>query len=583
MAHPRSMLLVAPLVAAALAHAAPARADVSPDPPTRLIVVLDDGSEVGAVRQTGAEVVADLDRLDVVVVDATPQEAARLRASSDVASVTTDRPVQVALTSSIPYVRGTQAHAAGFRGEGTWLAVIDTGVDTTHPTFAGAPVLEACFAPLSDTCPNGASTQTGPGSAAPGACQRCMHGTHVAGIAVGRGAPGLGVGMAPSAGLVAIQVFQRLGSGIPSATESSVLSGLEHVADLATQIPIAAVNLSITFTGTPSPGACDASLPAVAAAVDELAALGVMTVAASGNDGSKGGVSYPACIADVVSVGSIDRPSGPNPERISSFTNTGFTLDVLAPGSAIQSSVPGGVATMSGTSMASPHVAGTIALNRACRPATRLSLVLQQIRGSAVVRTYPGRGVFRRLDAAAATRALGDGVGVRSGAQLQEVTCQTGGGPVRAVGLGEGRLLIGDWDGDGVDTVGRWSARVFTLTNRADGQGPYTSIAYGSTSDTPVVGDWDGNGTDTIGVRRGNAYHLRNSNTAGSAHVSFGYGTASDTPVVGDWDGNGTDTPGIRRGTTFHLRNSNTSGPAQVSFSYGAPSDVPVAGDWDGR
>ena len=296
-------------------------------------------------------------------------------------------------------------------------------------------------------------------------------------------------------------------------------------------------------------------------------------------------MSLPACIADVVSVASIDRAVGADPEQVSAFSNTGPRLDLVAPGSAIRSATPGGGTTeMSGTSMATPHVSGAIALYRGCRPATPLAQVVRAVRSAGALRSYSGRGTFRRLDAAAFTRAMGDGVGLRTGATLQEVACQTGAGPVRSVPFAAGgRLLIGDWNGDGVDTAGRWAARVFTLTNRADGGGPFTSVTYGLATDTPVVGDWDGNGTDTIGVRRGNAYYLRNTNTSGGAHLSLGYGTPTDTPVVGDWDGNGTDTPGVRRGNAIHLRNTNTSGPAHVSFGYGTATDTPVVGDWDGN
>ena len=585
MAHPRSTLLAALLVTAALPVVVPARADASGDPSTRLLVVLDDGAGIGAVRQTGATVVDDLERLDIVIVDASAAEADRLRASDAVAAVSIDHPVEVALTSSVPYVGGTAAHAAGFSGAGTWVAVIDTGVDTAHPTFAGAPVVEACFAPSSGSCPNGGGTQQGPGSAQPGACSRCAHGTHVAGIAVGRGALGVGEGMAPAAGLIAIQVFDRPATGAPAASESTVLQGLEHVAGLAASLPIAAVNVSITFSAAPQAGPCNAALPAVAAAVDHLAGAGVMTVAASGNDGSASGISFPACLADIVSVGSVDRAAGATVEKVSSYSNTGPNLDLLAPGSAIRSSVPGGgSADMSGTSMATPHVSGAVALYRACRPATPLSQVARVLRSSGALRSYPGRGAFRRLDAAAFTKAMGDGVGLRSGGTLHEVACQTGTGPVRSVPVVPGgKLLVGDWNGDGIDTIARWSARVFSLTNRTDGQGPFTTVTYGLATDTPVVGDWDGNGTDTIGIRRGNAYYLRNTNTSGIAHLSFGYGTATDTPIVGDWDANGTDTPGVRRGNKIHLRNSNTSGVAHLSFGYGTATDTAIVGDWDGN
>ncbi len=143
--------------------------------------------------------------------------------------------------------------------------------------------------------------------------------------------------------------------------------------------------------------------------------------------------------------------------------------------------------------------------------------------------------------------------------------------------------IVGDWDGNGTDTIGIRRGATFHLRN-ANTSGPaHVSFSYGLVSDVPLVGDWDGNGTDTPGVRRDTTFHLRNANTSGAAHVSFSYGLASDVPLVGDWDGNGTDTPGVRRGATFHLRNASSSGGAHTSVSYGLAGDAPLVGDWDGN
>ncbi len=143
-------------------------------------------------------------------------------------------------------------------------------------------------------------------------------------------------------------------------------------------------------------------------------------------------------------------------------------------------------------------------------------------------------------------------------------------------------IVVGDWDGDGIDTLGVRRGNTFHLRNR-NTSGPATVVVgYGRATDTPVVGDWDGDGIDTLGVRRGNVFYLRNRNTSGPATVVVAYGRASDTPVVGDWDGDGIDTLGVRRGNTFYLRNANRSGVADVVVPYGRTSDAPVVGDWDG-
>ena len=88
------------------------------------------------------------------------------------------------------------------------------------------------------------------------------------------------------------------------------------------------------------------------------------------------------------------------------------------------------------------------------------------------------------------------------GGQLGLADEQPDGTPVadeRDFGMPGDRDLVGDWDGDGVDTLGVRRGREFVVTNQPDGSGPYTTVAYGLDTDTPLVGDWDGNGTDTIG------------------------------------------------------------------------------------
>lgn len=107
-------------------------------------------------------------------------------------------------------------------------------------------------------------------------------------------------------------------------------------------------------------------------------------------------------------------------------------------------------------------------------------------------------------------------------------------------------------------------------------------INYGTKGDYPVVGDWDGNGTDTIGVYRNGTFYLRNSNTPGFANLVFTFGAPGDQPVAGDWDGDGVDTIGVYRNGSFLLRNNNSAGGADISFVLGNPGDVGIIGDWNG-
>src|SRR5204862_6438243 len=100
-------------------------------------------------------------------------------------------------------------------------------------------------------------------------------------------------------------------------------------------------------------------------------------------------------------------------------------------------------------------------------------------------------------------------------------------------------------------------------------------------TDRPVVGDWNGDGNDTVGVFRNGAYYLRNSNSSGAADLAFGYGDPGDQPLSGDWNGDGKDTVGIWRNGALYLTHRNATGVADYVFGYGDPGDAAIIGDWD--
>ncbi|SJM61920.1 Alkaline phosphatase [Actinomycetales bacterium JB111] len=144
-------------------------------------------------------------------------------------------------------------------------------------------------------------------------------------------------------------------------------------------------------------------------------------------------------------------------------------------------------------------------------------------------------------------------------------------------------VLVGDWNGDGIDTLAVRRGRVYHLRNSLTSGPASTQIAYGRENDTVLVGDWDGDGVDTLAVRRGNTYHLRNSLTSGPADSVIRFGRAGDDVLVGDWDGDGIDTFAVRRGTTYFVSNSLTSGNADQTFTYGRADDSILVGDFDGN
>ncbi|MFD7319763.1 S8 family serine peptidase [Streptomyces sp. NPDC059875] len=308
----------------------------------------------------------------------------KLAGQPGVVSVTEDVAVPPTLDSSIPVIGADKTAAAGNTGAGSAVAILDTGVATKHPFLGNRVIAEACFSTndpassITSLCPNGTEQQEGTGAADAdsGPCATsglCDHGTHVAGIAAGNGQGVTGApkaGVAPGAGIIAIQVFSKFGSeedcGVGAAPcvrsySSDQLAGLEKVLQLRQSgTPVVAANMSLG--GGQYTAACDTDSRKVV--IDNLRTAGVATVISAGNNAYTNAVGAPGCISSAITVGSTM-----DDDQLSSFTNRGPLLDVFAPGSNIVSSVPhGGFGSKNGTSMAAPHVAGAFAVLRQAYP-----------------------------------------------------------------------------------------------------------------------------------------------------------------------------------------------------------------------
>ncbi|MDD5041040.1 MAG: S8 family peptidase [Candidatus Peribacteraceae bacterium] len=237
------------------------------------------------------------------------------------------------------------------KGSGVRVAVLDTGIDPTHPEIAARIVEQASFV-------TGATPLDGHG-----------HGTHVAGIVAGAGSAihqddnGANriLGTAPQADLLIGKVCNDEGW----CAEGDILAGIEWAVGKNAKV----INLSLG--GGAFMSACDGD--PMAAKANWAANQGTLVVAAAGNGAdTTPGVSTPGCASKAVAVGALDRSN----TRVS-WSGNGPALDVMAPGLGILSSLPCAVAGTcpeagygwwSGTSMASPHVAGIAALVRGVNP-----------------------------------------------------------------------------------------------------------------------------------------------------------------------------------------------------------------------
>jgi len=382
-----------------------------------------------ATAERSAEVLVDQMGLEgsdviagsaVVAAEVDRAQLARLARSPMVARIEADTPLFPVLDRSTAQIGAPTAWASGYGGAGQVVAVVDSGVDASHPALAGRIVHEACF--TKDSCPNGLSQQEGPGAAA--RCTlgaTCEHGTHVAGIAVGARGPYPGV--APDAQLAAIQVFSRSDDPAecgarpvpcPRARTSDVLAALEHLYAVRGRFPLVAVNLSLSSDS--SLANCDTSI--LADVIGRLRAGGVASIVASGNGAQVGGLGVPACITSTFSVAA----SYPDSDTVWQQSNYSEGLDVLAPGVGIVSPNPGGGYTATtGTSAAAPHVAGAwaIAAQRlGTRDVERISSFLKMIAVPVTNAAYGG-----------STRLRVDLRGVNPGVPAPQLTGSTGPGP----------------------------------------------------------------------------------------------------------------------------------------------------------
>lgn len=297
----------------------------------------------------------------------------------DVTAIIKDTVTPLVLDGTAAIIEADLMHALGWTGLGQAVAILDTGVDRDHPMFLDSDgnsrvVAEACFSSNSSSstslCPDGTETQTGEGAGADcSGAQGCGHGTHVAGIAAGSVVTHSGVtfsGVAPEADIIAIQVFSEFTPSECGSSSSCVMSytsdqvaALEWLLDQDESQggPLQVASANMSLGGGRYSSHCDTAT--VAPAIRNLKNIGVATAIASGNSGYSDSISGPACISDAIAVGATT-----NSNLVAFYTSTSETLvDLYAPGSAVFSAANGGgYVSYSGTSMATPQVAGAWAV-----------------------------------------------------------------------------------------------------------------------------------------------------------------------------------------------------------------------------
>jgi subtilisin len=365
---------------------------------------------VALLEKSASRELRRLTTLPVLVLQVDSAALAELASSPDVLSIAEDTLSAPTLADSVPLIGADVAWAAGYAGAGQAVAILDTGVDKTHPFLSGKVIAEACFSSTDATygsttvCPNTQEVQIGIGAGVN--CNLsivgCDHGTHVAGIAAGSGLTFSGV--ARGASLIAIQVFSRFSGttycGAPGAQcalsfSSDQMAALDWLYQQRSTYTIASANLSLG--GGYYSSYCDAAYASYKVIIDNLVSAGTATVIAAGNNGFTDGISGPGCISSAITVGATSKT-----DAVASFSNVDDTLDFWAPGVSIQSSVPGGTYQFwNGTSMAAPHVAGAWAVLKSHSPGASVAQIRTALALSGVPITAYGVTVPRiQIDAA---------------------------------------------------------------------------------------------------------------------------------------------------------------------------------------
>jgi subtilisin len=579
-----------------------------------VIVVLDEDAPSATAASVAAEEVTDTVQGEVLHVyshalhgfaaEVPPDELDALAQHPSVAAVIPDLPVRASVIDPAELTSGIDRIEAD-RNESDSpvdvdIAIIDSGISFPH---ADLNVINAvdCLGNL--VCDPEGDVQDANG-----------HGTHVAGIAAAR-IDGAGItGVAPGARLWSVRVLDANGEGFLS----DVMAGIDYVTANSASIEVANMSLGTVITPAILP-----FIPELNQAIAGSVATGVVYAVAAGNDSIPASEAWPAVSPDVITVSAIADGDGRSggltspscalelDDTLADFSNFGPAVDMAAPGVCIVSTWLGGTyATSSGTSMASPFVAGAVAryiAESGVNPSTAAGAA--QL-GAAIVSagvtgacgfTDEFDGVEEPLLFVNGPLFGGDGtcdnIGpVANAGANKTVTGLTATlpGAGGSVSDANGNLASTIWTKvAGPDTVAFSNPGALNTLVTVSQDGTYTfRLTARDTLNETDVDDIQvsfnpppppsslGEGVGTVDQTTG-LWTLRRPD---GSTFSFFFGNPGDVPFMGDWDCDGIDTPGLYRQSDgfVYLRNTNTQGIADIRFFFGNPGDLPLAGDFDG-
>ncbi|HKG58729.1 MAG TPA: S8 family serine peptidase [Pyrinomonadaceae bacterium] len=453
-------------------------------------------------------------------------------------------------------------------GRGVNAYVIDTGIRPTHQDFHGR-----AFVAFDATGGNGID---------------CLgHGTHVAGIL---GASSYGV----AKGVTIYGVRVLTSCNLEPGSISNIIAGVDWVTEH--RINPAVVNVSL------SAGAISTSLDT---AVLNSINSGLTYVIGAGNEGTTI-TSSPARVAAALTVGATDDSDQRAVFTTLSSSNFGPLLDVFAPGKFITSTwynSDTAVETISGTSMAAPHVAGIVAqylqLNPTASPATVHAAIVNNATTGVVVN--PGTNTPNRLaysnflsepPQATSTDFDADGKadvavwrpGTGDWHILFSATSTTSQVQWGAGSLND-QIVPGDYDGDDKADRAVWrpgSSGVWSIINSSNNTQRYEY--WGTSGDIPVPADYDGDTITDIAVWRpsNGVWYIIESSTSNPRYETFG--TSGDKPIAGDYDGDGKADVAVWRPSNgiWYILNSSTGTVRYETFGGASFNDVLVPADYDG-